>query len=560
MNHETPKALQRPLTHFARLFLHRWPWMLAGTLLTLATLLANIGLLSLSGWFITATALAGLGLIVGLDIYVPGGGIRFFALARTLSRYGERLVTHEATFRLLADIRCWLFRRLAQQDPLSLGRLRGGDLLNRLTADIEALDNLYIRVIGPTIAALLAGLVAMALLGWVDGRMALVALGLLLVGALLTWDAARRGRRSGQRMSHLQPRFRAVIIEGVRGLAELRVYGGGERQRRLIGQHGRAWSQLQRRMAHLTGVGNALNGLAGQLALFAALILGLWLHQQQAITGPQWVLTLFALMGLAEALAPLPLAFQFLGRTRSAATRLLEQAEHPVQVHSPRSPQGMPERFDIELRRVTYGYHAGRPVLSNYSLHITQGRQLAITGPSGLGKTTLLKLLARLDDPWAGTIRVDGVDLRELALTDWHQRIGMLEQHAPVFSDSVAGNLRVAAPDAGEERLWEALRIAGLDERVRAMPEGLATWLGEAGATVSGGEARRLALARVILHDPDIVLLDEPAAGLDGDSARALAARLQHWLRGRTAIIVSHDPDWLPPMDAVLDWSRIDHR
>ncbi|WP_421621211.1 thiol reductant ABC exporter subunit CydC [Alkalilimnicola ehrlichii] len=549
-------SAQRPLTHFTRLFLRRWPWLLGGTLLTLATLLANLGLLSLSGWFITATALAGLGLIVGLDIYVPGGGIRFFAVSRTVSRYGERLVTHEATFRLLADIRCWLFARLARQDPLTLGRLRGGDLLNRLTADIEALDNLYIRVLGPTAAAGLAGLATLGLLGWVDGRLALVALALLLAGALLTWTATRRGRRSGERMSHLQPRFRAVIIEGVRGLAELRVYGGGERQRRLIGRHGRAWSQLQRRMAHLTGLGNALNGLFGQLALLAALVLGLWLHQQGLITGPQWVLALFAFMALTEALAPLPLAFQFLGRTRSAAERLLAQAEHPARVVSPATPAAMPARFDLTLKAVRYGYHAGRPVLADFSLRIPQGSHLAITGPSGLGKTTLLKLLARLDDPWSGQILVGDTPLHTLPLEAWHRRVGMLEQHAPVFSDTVAGNLRVAAPQADEARLWQALAVAGLDTRVRAMPEGLETWLGESGATLSGGEARRLALARVVLHDPDIVLLDEPAAGLDGASARALAGRLHEWLQGRTAVIVSHDPGWLPPVDRVLDWSR----
>jgi len=529
-------------------------WRLAlGTLLLIATLAASIGLMGLSGWFITATAVAG---VTGayLDIYRPSAGIRFFALARSISRYFERLVHHDAVLRTLARLRGWLFRTLAPLPLAQVGRLRRSDLLNRMTADVEALDNLYLRIVGPTLAAVvtLGATVAVLVLvagpaGWAVGAV------LLAGGVLLPLWAWRRGSPHGEAVDRHLPALRGAGVDAVQGLAELRACGAVARHEQRLMAAADGLAAARARAARLTGAGEGAVGLLAHGALLAALIVGIPLYQSGAVSGPLLALVALAALAAGEALTALPGAWQHLGRTRAAARRLLEHADADTGAAAPR-PEGPPRQaLGLALEAITFRHEAHMPpVLRDCSLTLAPGETVVVHGPSGCGKSTLLDLAAGLARPDEGTVTLGGAPVAELPEAQRFARLTYLTQRTELFADSVAGNLRIADPAADEGELWRALHIAALDERVRGAPRGLHEWVGEGGGRLSGGEARRLALARLVLADAPVVLLDEPFRGLDDDTAACVARRLAPWLAERTALIISHDPDHAPAHDRRL--------
>nr|WP_242464115.1 thiol reductant ABC exporter subunit CydC [Halorhodospira halophila] len=534
-------------------------WRLAlGTLLLIVSLAASIGLMGLSGWFITATAVAGL---TGayLDIYRPSAGIRFFALARSISRYFERLVHHDAVLRTLARLRGWLFRTLAPLPLARVGRLRRSDLLNRMTADVEALDNLYLRIIGPSLAAVvtLGGTIAVLVLLAGPAGLAVGAV-LLAGGILLPLWAWRRGSPHGEAVDRHLPALRGAGVDAVQGLAELRACGavGRHEQRLMAAADGLAAARA--RAARLTGAGEGAVGLLAHGALLAALVVGIPLYQAEAISGPLLALVALAALAGGEALTALPGAWQHLGRTRAAARRLLEHADTAADESAAVVDPPPRQALGLALAGVTFRHAAHTPpVLRDGSLTVAPGETVVIHGPSGCGKSTLLDLVAGLIRPDAGTVTLEGVPVHALAEAERFARITYLTQRTELFADSVAGNLRIVDPRADEARMWQALHTVGLDERVRSAPRGLDEWVGEGGGRLSGGEARRLALARLVLTDAPVVLLDEPFRGLDDATAAEVARRLAPWLAERTALIISHDPDSAPPHDRRLPFFEL---
>lgn len=526
-------------------------WLVAGTLLILATVAAAVGLLAAAGWFITATALTGLALAAGiratLDIYTPSAAIRAFAVARPLARYGERIVNHEAALRSLADIRTWLFGRLARLDPATLARFRSPDLLARLTGDTEALDNLYLRVLGPTAAAL-AALALATVMGTLvaPGVVLPVAVWLLAAGLLLPGLAAWAGNRLGQRLTGHLRELRLLTVDGVQGLAELRVFGGLANHLRRIADSDEAYRRARLHQSLLASLANAGSAAAIQVGLWLALVLGVAAFHDGQISGPVLALLVLGVLGLGEILGALPGAYHHLGRTRAAARRLLEAGNTRPAVIAPVRPEPLPDRLGVRLRGVWFRHLPyAEPVLQDLALEIAPEEIVLVSGPSGAGKSTLADLLLRLAEPEAGAIELGGVPLERLDPADLYRRVGYLTQRTDLFSDTIVGNLRLAAPDASDEALRQALATACLDGLVATLPNGVDTWIGPHGRRLSGGQARRLALARLILRDPALVILDEPADGLDAATARQLTINLRRWLAGRTALVVSHEPERL---------------
>lgn len=539
----------------------RWLWLAGGAALMGLTVAASVGLLALSGWFLTAAALAGLAGAM-IEIYAPGAGIRFFALLRTGARYGERLVTHEAAFRLLADLRLWLFARAIPQDADRLARLRRGDLLNRLTADIEALDGFYLRLLAPVAVAAIAVAGGALLLGWIDPRLGWLVLVLLtLAGAAIPALGVWLARRPGTAQVTETARLRADAVDLARGLGDLLALGAGDGQRRRLIASAARLAGAQRRLAAIAGLGAALSGLAGQMALWGGALIGVALVADGRLDGPMLALVLLAILALFEAVEPLPAALQQLPRLRAAAGRLLDFADAPPRVSDPADPVAPPAGQALALEAVTFAYEAGPdepprpPVLRNFTLRIGRGERLGLAGPSGIGKSTVLALLLRQHDPQAGRIVLDGVDLRCLRRADLWARLGVLSQRPGLFDASVRENLLLADPDAGDMRLWQVLEDVGLADAVDALPEGLSSWIGETGTRLSGGQARRLAFARLLLKDPPILLLDEPTAGLDELSAAGLRTLLTRHMPGRTVLLASHRAADLAAMDRVVHLS-----
>jgi ATP-binding cassette, subfamily C, bacterial CydC len=513
----------------------RWLWL--GLLMSLICLIASMSLFGLSGGFLAATALAGVSVASAqaFNFFLPAAGVRFFAIARTATRWAERVLTHEATFRIIGEIRVWLYARLIRLSPRQLQAYHGGDLLNRLTQDIDALNNLYQRLLLPSIA----GLISFALLGLVlmlrQATLFWPWLLLLLASFLiLPWLAWQMGKQPAQAQVLAISRVRRDLLDAIDGLEDFSLHQPAwQQQRATIIEQDAARIALQMRLQRLGAALRALQFLAVGLAAWA--VLGM-----AASEPTPWLAALVLLtLGSLEAVQALPQAWLELPGTVASAARLSalsEQTPDPAFVTSGPTPT----TFPMHLQAVSFAYDPLLPILQDATLVIPQGCHLALVGPSGGGKTTLMQLIARLIDPQAGRITLGGLDLRELDESTLRSHIACAPQEGWMFTAPLADNLRLARPDACEDELWQVLDVVGLKTMVETWPDGLQTWIEEGGASLSGGQRRRLGLARALLAHAPITLLDEPTEGLDPASEIALIARIRQQLAGRTLIWVSH--------------------
>ncbi|PRD45625.1 thiol reductant ABC exporter subunit CydC [Phyllobacterium phragmitis] len=501
--------------------------MFSGMALAAATVLAGIALLGLSGWFITATAIAGLSAATALvfDVFAPAAGIRFLAMARTGARYGERLVTHDATLAVLSALREKLFRSWAGPGAAHDLLMRPARLLFRLTADIDALDTLYLRVLVPAGAALAAALAAGIVFSLMSPLLGLaVALLLLAAGLGLPVLAASAATKPMRRRAKAVEALRARTIDLVAGQTELVMAG------RLHAKAG-AIAHADRRLAEADDALNRIDtglaaafGSAGALLLAGALVAVTMLAQSGIIGAPVAALGLLVALSAMEPFAALRRGAMELGRTALAAQRLtprLTVTDEPI------SGQVREAGRAARLISVTACHHGTeKPVLFDISLDLRSGEKLALVGTSGAGKSTTLAVLAGEIAPRSGTVEA-------MAAT-------LLTQRTELFQDSVRENLRLANAAADDAALWQALEDAGLAQTIAAMPDGLDARLGEGGLGLSGGQSRRLALARLFLRDTPLWLLDEPTEGLDAATAGDVLRRLERKAVGRTLVIATH--------------------
>lgn len=537
--------------------------LVLGTLAGLAAAGAAVGLMALSGWFIAAAALAGLvpATAVLFNFFLPSIGVRLFAILRTAARYAERVFTHEATFRILASLRVWFYRRIEPLAPAGLWRFRSGDILNRIVADIEALDNLYLRVLSPAAVALLASFLVCGLLAAFDGAIAATS-GLLLslAGIGVSAAAARAGATAGRAIAARSAELRVRLVEGLQGLAEIILFGAVAEHLRRTDQSQSELMAAERRMAFIQGGATAAVSLLCGAAVLAALYAGSGLVADGRLSGAELVLIVLAVMAAFETVVGLPAAAQFLSRTQAAGRRLLEVVESPPTVAFAASPPAVPDGFDVAFDSVGFRYRPELPrALDAVNLTIPQGRRVAVVGESGAGKSTLASLLVRFFDPEAGAIRIGGRDIRTLGESDLRRLIVVLSQQSHLFSATIRENLLIAKRDAGEAELRRALAAAQLIDFVDALPDGLDTWVGEAGQLVSAGQARRLAAARAILRDAPVWVLDEPTEGLDRVTEAELVHSLFELTEGRTVLWITHRLVNLQQVDGiiVLDRGRV---
>lgn len=539
-------SLRTTLAPWLRQLAQRRGRLSIGTLLMALTLVSAIGLLALSGWFITASALAGTalaaGAAIGLNVYVPGGGIRLFALTRTVSRYVERLFNHDTVLRLLADLRARLFGVLAGLDEHTLSRRRASDWLQRLTADIDAMDSLYLRLLAPPAVAVMGVIALSAFVAFwlpVAGLAIAVMLGIAI--GWLTVGQSRLGMATSQRRMEDLERLRGRLIEQWQGLAELEAYDSLASHRQRLDDIEARLEIDQRRLGRLSALGNAVVGIAVGTTLALALWLAAQAYASGQLSGPVMVMMPLAILAFNEALAPLAMAFTHLGATRGAAARLNELEAAVASTATPNqtlTSGALPARLD----NVTLRYPGALvPALASVSLCVAAGERVALCGASGAGKSSVASLLAGQLRPTLGEVMLDGMPVRELAPTSLAQCVAVLTQRIDLFDDSLAANLRLADPVADETRLWHALAMVELSDWAAGLPNGLATRVGEGGRQLSGGQSRRLALARLMLRNPGLVILDEPFAGLDATTAERVASHLDGWLDARTVIYLVHD-------------------
>ena len=549
-------ANNRDLWRLLRLFApYRW-WMLGGALLSLLTILANFGLMTLSGWFLASAALAGLGGWATLNQYnffLPAAGVRAFATTRVISRWLERIVTHEATFRLLSRLRVWFYTRIEPLAPAGLQGYRSGDILSRLVADIDTLNNFYLRVFTPFLVAGLATLLMagfFALYAWSVG-LALFVL-LALTGLLLPLLSERLGAGSSREVTRLQAEMRTQVIDALQGMGEILTANAAERVQGRFLQENAALLERQRRLAGVAGIGTAGMGFMANLTLWVILLLAIPLVARHTL--PHAELPMFALgtMAAFEAVLALPLAFQFLGQTREAARRIFEVADTPPAFHEAVDAVPAPEHFDIEIQGLHLRYPTAREdALRGLGLRIGQGERVAILGATGAGKSSIANLLLRFYDYQSGSARLGGRELRDYPGDQLRQYFALLSQRSHLFHSTIRDNLLLAKGDAEEEELWAALRQAQLADFVEGLPQGLDNIIGEGGVNLSGGQARRIAIARAVLKDSPILILDEPSEGLDAVTEAKFLQDLRALMQGRTVIYITHRLLGLEDMDRI---------
>ncbi|MDQ4106217.1 MAG: thiol reductant ABC exporter subunit CydC [Actinomycetota bacterium] len=548
---------------FLRLLGFLWPYRLRVALaifLGVATVIGNVGLLATAAYVISAAAIVPFISLLGIPIFM----VRFFSVSRSFSRYAERLVSHDVTFRLLGNLRTRFYARLAPLAPARLSGYRSGDLLSRIMRDVEELENVYLRATSPVAIAAIVTALVFALFYLFDLVLAFVVLGFLVatgVGVPLLVGGLSRGL--GRRQLELRAELNARIVDGVQGVQDLLAFGREEEQRAEIAALNRKLDRVQRRMAFVTGLQNSVGDLMTGLAMLAALVVAVPLVAEGEVGGVYLAFLALVVLGCFEAVLPLGSAFQFMGRSIGAGERLFEVADQRPAVTDPEEPLPGPADHTLEFDRVSFRYGGEEPLaLEDVSFDLKPGDRVAVVGPSGAGKSTISNLILRVWDPAAGEVRLGGHSLDGYAQDEVRSLVGVVSQSAHAFNGTLRANLLLANPGAGDAALEEALSRAQLSGLLERLPKGLDTYVGEQGARLSGGERQRLAVARTLLKDAPLLVLDEATANLDPVTERELMGAVREHMRDRSTLTITHRLVGMEAMDEilVLDGGRIVER
>ncbi len=517
----------------------RW-WVVAAALLGAITAGAGIGLMAFAGGLISRSAVAESTATLTLGIVA----VRFFAVTRAVTRYLERYVGHLGTFRILTRLRVWFYRGIEPLAPMVLEGHRSGDVLSRIVDDVETLQDLPLRVLAPPVTAMLTVAVGAAALWSLEPRLAAVLIVGALLGAAVPWLTGRLGRDAAGQVVVEQAELSAACVESVDAMADLIAYGRQDlivdRVRNLTALR----SAAERRVAGTRGVGAGASGLIAGVAAVAVLVVAAVSAGSGNLDPVLLAVAPLVVLASFEGIAPLAGVGENLDRTRSAAQRLcsLVATEPPVD-ENPRSRavDDYAGRGEIEFDDVHARYRAGASdALDGVSFRIAAGAHVLLMGPSGSGKSTVAALLARFLSPSSGTVRLDGIDVTTMSADSTRAALSLVAQHDHLFDTTVRDNLRLGDPDADDVRLRDACRAVALDAWLDDLSSGLDERVGEDGSRLSGGERQRLMIARALLADTAVLILDEATAHLDGPTEQKVLKGIEEWRSGRTTIHIAH--------------------
>ncbi|NOY78812.1 MAG: thiol reductant ABC exporter subunit CydC [Calditrichaeota bacterium] len=516
---------------------YKW-WMALASFLGFLTIGSSIGLMMTSAYIISRAALHPS--IAVLQVAIVG--VRFFGISRGIFRYLERYVSHEVTFRLLAKFRVWFYRSIEPLAPARLLHYRSGDLLTRVVSDIENLEHMYVRVIAPPFVAALVLLLMWVLLGsfsvafaWVL-TLAFFAAGLGIPA--VTWLLSRP---IGRQWASLQSRVNTATIDGVQGMADLVAFGQAENHFKTLEKQYQTYTKLQHKMAIITGLHDSLMNLFLDATVIAMLLVAIPQVTHSFLDGVYLAVLVMGVMAAFESLFPLPTALQFLEQSLQSAGRLFEMTDAQPAVRDVEKPAPLPRTFSLTVQNLSFAYPGSKePVLKHLSFEVPENHVIAIVGPSGAGKSTLVHLLLRFYDYSEGHIWAGSQELRALNQEEWRRQVSVVSQNTHLFNGTIAENLRMAKPDARDVELADAAKQADIHAFIQNLPQGYDTWIGEQGLQLSGGERQRLALARAILKDSPILILDEPTTNLDAITEEKILHTLWKITRTRTTLLITH--------------------
>ena len=519
-------------------------------LLGALTILFGVGLMATAGYLISRAAERPA--ILSLTVAIVG--VRFFGLARPIARYLERLTSHDVAFRALGQARHRVYERIEPLAPAELRDDRQGDLLSRLVADVDSLQNLHLRGIGPPLVAVVAGAVSIGVAAAILPAAGLVlAIGLVAAGlgvpGVGAWSARRGGREAAARGD-----LTAELVEALAGSAELAACGRQDDRLRRLYTADRELVRLARRAALADGAADGLRIVLTGATVAGVLAVAVSAHATGGLD--RVLIALLALLALAsfEAIQPLGEAARELGETLAGGRRLLELIDREPAVTNPDEPLPVPTApFTVALEGVRARYAPGEPpALDGFTLRLDPGRRIALVGPSGAGKTTVTNLLLRFLDPERGRVTLAGSDLRAYRQEDVRSAIAVAGQDAHLFSTTIRDNVRLARPGASDDEVEQALDAARIVDWVRSLPDGLDTLVGEQGRELSGGQRQRIALARALLADAPVLVLDEPTAHLDEPTAERLLEDILAASGDRSVLLITHRPEGLDLVDEVV--------
>jgi len=515
------------------------------------TILFGVGLMGTAGYLISRAAEHPAVLSLTAAIV----GVRFFGLARPVARYLERLASHDVALRSLGRARTRVYEAVEPLAPAQLEGTRRGDLLSRFVGDVDSLQNLYLRGLEPPLVALIAGAASVALAALFLPVAGLVlAAGLLLGGIAVPAAAASLSRRSSARYAEARGALAAELVETLAGSAELAALGLERNRMRTMRRADSQLVRISRRAALTDGLGDGLRVLVTGATLVGVLAVSVQAHAEGRLDRVLIALLAFISLAAFEAVQPLTESFRELQATVAAGGRVLDLTDRIPRIADPALPLPAPvQPFAIELDDVRARYGPDeRPALDGFSLRLEPGRRVVLLGPSGAGKTTVVRLLLRFIDPERGRVTLDGEDLRCYRQEDVRALIAVAGQDAHLFSASIRDNLRLARPDANDDDLARVLRSARILDWVQSLADGLDTLVGEEGRELSGGERQRIVLARALLTEAPVLVLDEPTAHLDPQTARALIRDVFAAARGRTVLLITHRPEGVDLADEVV--------
>lgn len=533
----------RAILPFLAMFKYSAFRLLFGMILMMLGLAASVGLLTLSGWFLAAASLAGANIV--FNFFYPSAGVRGLAIGRTALRYFERVVTHDATFRLIARLRMAVFNKLIPLSPAVLARYRNSDLLNRLVADVDTLDSLYLRLAAPFISAAMVILFLFLGLSLLNVQLALIlAATLFALLILIPMIFYRLGKKFGDQLTAQRADYRTRFIDWMQNQAELLLFNLEQPQRQSLGQTESEWQRLQAKEAKLSGLSAALLLLGNGVIL----LLMLWLAGNATFSTQGYLrlanIALFTFSALAsfEILMPLGAAFLRLGQVVSSAQRVNEIIEQQPMVTFTGQKQLMISEGQpiLSFKNVTFAYpDTENIVLRQINWQLEAGEKVALLGKTGSGKSSLLQLILRNYDPQQGEVWLGNHHLNQYSEMTLRRQIAFLSQRVYIFSASLADNLLLANESADNSRLNQVLQQVGLEHLLQT-EEGLDLWLGDGGRPLSGGEQRRLGIARILLNESAIILLDEPTEGLDRETERSMLDLILQHCQDKTLIMVTH--------------------
>ena len=532
----------RALLPFLRLFKFAKLPLFLGLVLMITGLASSIGLLTTSGWFLAATAIAGLGTL--FNFFYPSASVRGLAIGRTLFRYFEKLVTHDATFRILAKLRVQVFEKIIPLSPAVLNRYRNSDLLNRLVSDVDTLDSLYLRLIAPFITAIFVILAMCIGLSFINAPLALgLGVSLLLLVFVIPTVFYQLGKKFGDKLVHSRALYRTQFLEFIQAQAELLLFNAEDKLKDSMAKTEANWQADQQKEANLSGFSTALSLFLNGLIIAAML----WFSSQAEFGNDEYRMAFIALFTFAalasfEILMPLGSAFLHIGQVIASAERVTDIIEQqPLVTFNGKAEFDQNATTLIETKDLSFTYpERQNRALENLNLTIQKGQKVAILGKTGSGKSTLLQLLVRNYDANQGELFLAGKPIVDYAEDTLRSQFCFLTQRVHVFSDTLRQNLQFAsAVNISDEKMIEVLNQVGLGKLLEK-EQGLDIWLGDGGRPLSGGEQRRLGLARILLNDALILLLDEPTEGLDRETERQILRLILAHAENKTLIMVTH--------------------